>query len=69
LTRSVNFIKQNLINSTHIQEQSAIDSMKENNASDTTVLITTKNNINSADIAAKSDKFVKYVHLQQTDDE
>jgi len=43
--------------------------MKKNNASDTAVLITTKNNVNSTDIAARSDKFVKYIHLQQTDDE
>jgi hypothetical protein len=69
LTKSVNFIKQNLINSIYIQEQSAIDSIKESNASDTAVLITTKNKINSTDIAARSDKFVKYVHSQRTDDE
>jgi len=43
--------------------------MKENNINNTAVLITTKNNINSADIAAKSDKFVKYIHSQRTDDE
>jgi hypothetical protein len=43
--------------------------MKESNASDTTVLITTKNNVNLIDNAAKSDKFVKCVHSQQTDDE
>jgi hypothetical protein len=43
--------------------------MKENNASDTAVLITTKNNINSVDIATRFNKFVKYVHSQRTDDE
>jgi hypothetical protein len=43
--------------------------MKESNSSDTAVLITTKNKINSADIAMKSDKFVKCIHSQQTDDE
>jgi hypothetical protein len=43
--------------------------MKKSNANDTAVLITTKNNINLTDIAAKSDKFVKYVHSQQIDDE
>jgi hypothetical protein len=69
LTRSVDFIEQNLINFTYIQEQSTVDSMKKSNADDTAVLITIKNNINSADIAAKSDKFVKCVHSQQTDDE
>jgi hypothetical protein len=69
LTRSVDFIKQNLINSTYIQKQLAVNSMKESNASDTAVLITTKNNVNSADNAMRFDKFVKCVHLQQTDDE
>jgi len=43
--------------------------MKESDANDTAVLITTKNNVNSADDAAKSNKFMKCVHLQQTDDE
>jgi len=43
--------------------------MKESNANDTAVLITTKNNVNSIDDAAKFSKFIKCVHLQQTDDE
>jgi hypothetical protein len=43
--------------------------MKENDVNDTAVLITTKNNINSTDIAARFDKFVKCIHSQQTDDE
>ena len=49
MTRSLDFIKQNWINSTHVQEQSAVVSMKESNASDTAVLITMKNNVNSTD--------------------
>jgi len=69
LTRSLDFIKQNWINSTYVQEQSAVVSMKESDASDTAVLITTKNNVNSADDAARSSKFMKCVHSQQTDDE
>ncbi len=43
--------------------------MKENDANDTAVLITTKNNVNSANNAAKSSKFMKCVHSQRTDDE
>ncbi len=43
--------------------------MKENDANDTAVLITTKNNVNSANDAAKSSKFMKCVHSQRTDDE
>ena len=43
--------------------------MKESDANNTAVLITTKNNVNSADDAAKSNKFMKCVHLQRTDDE
>ncbi len=43
--------------------------MKENDANDTAVLITTKNNVNTANNAAKSSKFMKCVHSQRTDDE
>ena len=68
MTRSLDFIKQNQINFTHVQEQSTVVSMKESNASDTAVLITTKNNVNSAYDAAKSSKFMKCVHSQRTDD-
>jgi len=69
LTRSLDFIEQNQINSTHVQEQSAVISMKESNASDTAVLITMKNNVNSTDDAARFSKFMKCVHSQRTDDE
>ncbi len=69
MTRSLNFIEQNWINSTHVQEQSAVISMKESDASDTAVLITTKNNVNSADDAARSNRFMKCVHSQRTDNE
>ena len=41
--------------------------MKESDANDTAVLNTTKNNIDSTNNAAKSDKFVKSVHSQRTD--
>jgi len=41
--------------------------MKESDANDTVVLNTTKNNVDSTDNVAKSDKFVKSVHLQRTD--
>jgi len=43
--------------------------MKESDASDTVVLITMKNNVNSVDNAAKFSKFMKCVHLQRTDNE
>ncbi len=69
MTRSLDFIEQNQINSTHVQEQSAVISMKESNASDTAVLITMKNNVNSTDDAARFSKFMKCVHSQRTDDE
>jgi len=69
LTRSLNFIEQNQIDSTHVQEQSAVVSMKESDANDTAVLITTKNNVNSANNAARSSRFMKCVHSQRTDDE
>ena len=67
MTRSLDFIEQNQINSTHVQEQSAVISMKESNASDTAVLITMKNNVNSTDDAARFSKFMKCVHSQRTD--
>jgi len=54
LTRSLNFIKQNWINSTHIQKQSAVVNMKENNANDTAVLFTTKNNVDLTNNAAST---------------
>ncbi len=41
--------------------------MKENDANNTAVLSTMKNNVNSADNAARSDKFVKSVHSQRID--
>ncbi len=40
---------------------------KKSDTNDTAVLSTTKNNIDSADNAAKFDKFVKSVHSQRTD--
>ncbi len=43
--------------------------MKESDANDTAVLITTKNNVNSADDAARFSRFMKCVHSQRTDDE
>ncbi len=69
MTRSLDFIEQNWIDFTHVQEQSAVVSMKESDASDTVVLITMKNNVNSVDNAAKFSKFMKCVHLQRTDNE
>ncbi len=53
--------------STYVQKQSAIVNMKENDANDTIILFTTKNNVDLIDNAAKSDKFMKNVHSQQTD--
>ncbi len=58
MTRTLNFIEQNQINSTHIQKQSAVIDMKESVANDTAVLFTTKNNVDSADNAAS-------IHVQK----
>jgi len=52
LTRSLNFIKQNRIDFTHIQKQSAVVDMKESVANNTAVLFTIKNNVDSIDNAA-----------------
>jgi len=54
LTRSLDFIKQNWINFTHIQKQSAVISMKESIANDTAVLFTMKNNVDSIDNATST---------------
>jgi len=54
LIRSLDFIEQNQINSTHIQKQSAVVDMKESVANDTAVLFTTKNNVDSANNAAST---------------
>ena len=43
---------------THVQKQSAIINMKESNANDTTVLFTTKNNVNLINNAA-------FIHVQK----
>jgi len=58
LTRSLDFIEQNQINSTHVQKQSTVVNTKENDANDTAVLNTMKNNVNSADNAA-------FTHVQK----
>ncbi len=54
MTRSLDFIEQNWINSTHIQKQSAVINTKENDANDTAVLFTTKNNVDLIDNAAST---------------
>jgi len=54
LTRSLDFIKQNQINFTHIQKQSTIINIKESNANDTAVLFTMKNNVDLIDNAAST---------------
>ncbi len=54
MTRSLDFIEQNWINSTYIQKQSAVVNMKESDANDTAVLFTTKNNVDSTDNAAST---------------
>jgi len=54
LTRSLDFIKQNQIDFTHIQKQSAVVNMKESNVNNTAVLFTTKNNVDSIDNAAST---------------
>jgi len=54
LTRSLDFIKQNQIDSTYIQKQSAVVNMKESNVNNTAVLFTTKNNVDSIDNAAST---------------
>jgi len=54
LIRSLDFIEQNWINSTYIQKQSAVVNMKENDANDTAVLFTTKNNVDSTNNAVST---------------
>ena len=54
MTRTLNFIEQNWINSTHIQKQSAVIDMKESVANDTAVLFTTKNNVDLTDNATST---------------
>jgi len=54
LTRSLDIIEQNQIDSTHIQKQSAVINMKESDANDTAVLFTTKNNVDLIDNAAST---------------
>ncbi len=54
MTRTLNFIEQNQINSTHIQKQSAVIDMKESVANDTAILFTMKNNVDLIDNATST---------------
>jgi len=69
LTRSLDFIKQNWINSTHIQKQSVVINMKESDANDTVVLFTMKNSIDSINNAASThvQKQSAVVNMKESD--
>ncbi len=58
MTRSLDFIEQNQIDSTYIQKQSTVVDMKESIANNTAVLFTTKNNVDSTDNATS-------IHVQK----